>query len=627
MQVSEIPVRTATWPSVPPAPLPASGTWSWPTAPKARRGTADHHYAPAVGEDMSSAQAWRQLGRLELDDIFDELRTRADAAQGAQRRMTALLDAVVAVSSELELAQVLSRIVHSACELVGARYGALGVLAPEGERLVEFVTLGVSDEERALIGDPPHGRGVLGLLIREPRTRRLRDIASHPDSYGFPPNHPPMHSFLGTPVSIRGQVFGNLYMAEKRDSPEFTEEDEAVLVALAAAAGVAVENARLYDRSRRQRDLSEATGEMTQHLLEGGQPDEALQLMARRAVTLTGAELAVVALHDGAGRLVVRAIGAGNGAGAVGAELGPGRWSALLDEGEPLLLLSRAGETPAPEALAIRRLGADALTGPTAIAAIAVGESRLGVLGVAWAHDDDDGTATDSAELLRTFGRTAALSLEAASAQRDRGRMELLEDRDRIARDMHDHVIQRLFATGLSLQSVTRMTDDSRVSARLSTAVDELDAAIKDIRQAIFRLHRPIGGAGVAAEVDELVEQTRSSLGFAPEVMLPGDWSALPPELEPEVLAVIREGLANVVRHAGASWCRLEVALGDPVCVVVEDDGRGVGEGRHRSGLANLSRRAERLGGRLEVADRVTSGTRVCWQVPTGPPPAERTEA
>src|ERR671920_2200067 len=188
----------------------------------------------------SGSPEWPHLGALELDDLLGELRARAALSLRAQRRMAGLLDAVMAVSSDLDLPVVLSRIVSSACELVDAEYGALGVIGPDGERLVEFVTHGVSDAERALIGDLPHGAGVLGLLIRDPRPRRLQDIAAHEESYGFPPHHPPMHSFLGAPVSIREQVYGNLYLTEKRGAAEFSEDDETILVALAAAAGVAI---------------------------------------------------------------------------------------------------------------------------------------------------------------------------------------------------------------------------------------------------------------------------------------------------------------------------------------------------------------------------------------------------
>ena len=568
--------------------------------------------SPAPPEDPTSA-AWPRLGGFELEDILDELRSRAALAQHAQRRMRGLLDAVVAVSSDLDLSHVLSRIVRSACQLVDARYGALGVLAPEGERLVEFITDGVTDEERARIGDLPHGRGVLGVLIRDPRPLRLRDIGEHPDSYGFPPNHPPMRSFLGTPVSIRGEVFGNLYMAEKRGADEFTPDDEAILVALAAAAGVAIENARLYERASRQRLLADAAAELTQHLLEGGETDEALRLMAGRSTEMAGAELSVVALYDEEGRLVVRATSAPD-APHEGDDLGPGRWADIVGEREPILLLTHPDEVPSPEAAAIRRLGASTTDGPTAVVAIAVGEAQLGVLGVAW-RPDQDAAATGSVEQLGAFGRSAALALEAASAQRDRGRMELLEDRDRIARDMHDHVIQRLFATGLSLQTATRMASDPRVVQRLGAAVDELDDAIKDIRQTIFALHRPVDGPGVRTEVEDLVEQAAGSLGFAPELHL-DDLSQLPEPLEPEVLAVVREGLANVVRHAQAQWCRVQVRLGEDVMVHVEDDGIGVGDDSPRSGLANLGRRAARLGGTMQVARRQPRGTSVHWRVP-----------
>jgi signal transduction histidine kinase len=575
------------------------------------------HYAAPVTEvpaDDPQTARWPQLAALQLDDILDELRGRAQLAQDAQRRMAALLDAVLAVSSDLDLAQVLSRIVRSACELVDATYGALGVIAPEGERLVEFITHGLSDDERHLIGDPPHGRGVLGLLIRDPRPRRMKDILAHPDSYGFPPNHPPMHSFLGAPVSIRGEIYGNLYMSEKRSAAEFTEEDEQVLVALAAAAGVAIENARLFDRTRRQRGLADAIGEMTQRLLEGGQPDDALRLMAVRCTELTSAELSVVALYDPDRRLVVRATSAERER-WVGEALGAGRWDEIVAEGSPLLLVTREGEALAPEVEAIRAFGSVGAPGPTAVVAIAVGESALGVLAVSWGTDDDV-TAAESLDALRSFARTAALALEASTAQRDRGRMALLEDRDRIARDMHDHVIQRLFATGLSLQSASRMTTDPRIGPRLDSAVDELDDAIKDIRQTIFGLHRTIGGSGMMAEVDELVRQAASSLGFGPDVHQPTIWDALPAELEAEVLAVVRESLANVVRHAEASWCALRIDLEDVVRVQVEDDGVGVDDGQPRSGLANLARRAERLGGQLTVEAREPTGTRVCWQVP-----------
>jgi signal transduction histidine kinase len=562
----------------------------------------------------TGSTAWPQLGALELEDLLGELRARAALSRDAQRRMGGLLDAVVAVSTDLDLPVVLSRIVTSACELVDARYGALGVIGVDGERLVEFVTHGVSDAERARIGDPPHGAGVLGLLIRDPRPRRIRDIAAHEDSYGFPPNHPPMHSFLGTPVSLRDQVFGNLYMAEKRGAPEFSEDDETILVALAAAAGVAIDNARLYDRQRRQRQLADAVSELTQNLLEGQEQGASLQLMAERGVQLAAADLAVVALYDDHHRLVVRAA-SGTCEPVVGRVLESGRWDEVAGEREPLLLVARPGETPAAEAAAVRALGGLGDEGPTALVTIAAGEAELGVLGVAWGADAD-AAAVEALEPLGQFARSAALALEAAVGQRQRSRTALLEDRDRIARDMHDHVIQRLFATGLSLQSASRRTTDPDVERRISAAVDELDSAIKDIRGTIFALHRPLGALAVEREIGELVEAATATLGFAPDVVLDGALEDLPEAYEQDLLAVVREGLSNVVRHARADWCRLEVEVRQRVCVTVEDDGVGVPAEAALSGLENLEQRATRLGGSMDLQARSPRGTCVRWQVP-----------
>src|SRR4051794_17037852 len=529
--------------------------------------------------------SWPQLGALDLEDLLGELRDRAALAMDAQRRMSGLLDAVVAVSSDLDLSVVLSRIVRAACELVEARYGALGVIGPDGERLVEFVTLGVDDAERRRIGDLPHGRGILGLLIRDPRPIRIRDIATHPESFGLPPHHPPMHSFLGTPVSIREEVFGNLYLAEKQGADEFSEDDEAILVALAAAAGVAIDNARLYERSRRQRLLSDAVAELTQYLLEGREQGAALQAMAERAAELSAADLAVVALYDERRRLVVRATTCDRRADAVGRTLEGGHWAEVAGAREPLLLVSRPGETPVPEVTAVRELCGLGTEGPTALVTIAAGEADLGVLAVAWGPDAD-ATAVDALEPLDQLASGAALALEAAAGQRHRSSMALLEDRDRIARDMHDHVIQRLFATGLSLQSASRRVQDPQVARRLGDAVDELDIAIKDIRETIFALQRPLGGLLLERQGHELVEDAASVLGFTPELALQGRLQDLPESYEPELLAVVREGLANVVRHARATWCRVHVLVagrrdpqgdqpGGRVCVTVEDDGVG----------------------------------------------------
>ena len=279
---------------------------------------------------------------------MDELRARASAATRSHEQLEALLDAVTAVSADLELSDVLARIVRSACALVDARYGALGILAPDGQHLAEFLTHGLTPEEQHSIGHPPRGHGILGLLIRDPSPLRLANISEHPASHGFPPNHPSMRSFLGTPIHIRGEVFGNLYLSEKSGGKEFSEGDEGLLVALAAAAGVAVDHARLYERAQRQREWAQAIGEVSQSLLESEAEDSALDLMAEQVVRLTGAHLCLVVLRDGQDVPVIRAIGREHPSSsfAGGPDLAAQHWVEILGAGQELLLLPVPGRCP-----------------------------------------------------------------------------------------------------------------------------------------------------------------------------------------------------------------------------------------------------------------------------------------
>ncbi|HET8601485.1 MAG TPA: GAF domain-containing sensor histidine kinase [Segeticoccus sp.] len=582
---------------------------------------------------------WPAPSALDLEDLLDELRARASAARASQERLAALLDAVVAVSADLELSDVLGRIVEAACRLVDARYGALGVISEDGEELTAFITHGVSDEERAAIGDPPHGRGVLGLLIREPKTQRLPEVGAHPDSVGFPPNHPEMHSFLGTPIRIRDRVFGNLYLAEKRGAPEFSDEDESMLVALAAAAGVAIENAQLYERSERQRQWSEAISELTRMLLESEDEDSALERMIAHARQFAAADVAAVALTDDVGELVVRAVhtardgheeaepGSTGGQSAsprvtppgaleVGKVLEGPRWQAVREARQPLLLLPESGDERAAASHGL----AQSLTelnphGPTAILPVVVGSGDLGVLVLGW-QGEVPGSAGETMTAVADFAQQAALALVAGRAQRDRSRMALLEDRERIARDMHDHVIQRLFATGLSLQSAARLAQHPLVRARLEDAVDELDESIRHIRHTIFELHRPIPTGGLRAELHSLVDDITQSLGFPPRLSIEGSLGGLADGLEADIVAVVREGLSNIARHAHASKASVDITAGDRICIVVTDDGVGADPGLARSGLVNLGSRAAARSGTFDVRRGEPRGTVLSWEVP-----------
>jgi signal transduction histidine kinase len=560
---------------------------------------------------------------LDEGPLVEELRSSARASDRAQQRLTSLLDAVMAVTADLELADVLTRIVRSACELVDARYGALGVLGQDGEHLVEFVTQGLTDDQHEAIGDLPRGHGVLGLLIRQPRPRRLRDLAGHPDSYGFPPNHPAMHSFLGAPIRIRDEVFGNLYLTEKQGAPEFTTDDEAILVGLAAAAGIAIDNARQYQLSRQQRRWLETTGEVTQLFLEGTDEISAMDFLAQRTQELAEAQLAMVALYDDDGDLVVRAVQRQEPADTaappttgIGTVLRKGHWRLLVAAREPVLLLTRPGD-PMLDGLTtdVRALGAEDAFGPTALMPITVGDDEIGVLAVAWAVDAET-FAADVVPPLAALAQQMGLGLVASRSQLDRSRLALLEDRDRIARDMHDHVIQRLFATGLSLQAAGRLASHPTVRSRLDEAVDDLDAAIKDIRHTIFELHRAQPVRQLPEEILGLVRASTESLGFAPELTMDGALDELAADLEADLVAVVREGLANVARHARATSVNVGVRVtGDgKIQVEVADDGVGVAPTAVQSGLDNLSKRAEDRGGSLTLRQRTPHGTVLVWE-------------
>jgi len=550
------------------------------------------------------------LSRVRLDALLQELLDRVSEVMASRERLSALLEAVVGIGSDLELSATLERIVVAAARLVDARYGALGVIGHDGT-LVEFITHGLSEAEHRRIGNLPTGRGVLGLLIKDPRPVRLPDIGQHEQSYGFPANHPVMRSFLGVPVRVRDQVFGNLYLTEKRGADEFTESDEQIVVALAAAAGVAIDNARLYTAAGLRQRWLEATAEITNLLVGEVQQTAALQLVASRARDVADAELASVLLYDEDGDQVtveVVATVAGDG------EPHPPRGTAVavadtaladaLTGGRPVIV-EDLGKVP----------GWPTSTGSAVLVPLAASGVVLGLLAVA--HGRGGPTFDDSdVRLLTTFAGQAALALERARAQEEREMFVVLEDRERIARDLHDVVIQRLFATGLQLQSALRLVVKPEVADRIGAAVDDLDTTIRDIRSAIFELRTP-AAATLRADIRATVDAAAASLGLRPELILDGPIdSAVPDDIRPDLLAALRESLSNVVKHARANTVQVRItASGDSLRLTVADDGVGAGEYDERSGLANLRDRATRHGGEFRVEPVQPSGTLVEWSV------------
>ncbi|MGH3391018.1 MAG: GAF domain-containing protein, partial [Actinomadura sp.] len=426
-----------------------------------------------MGPDSRSGEERARLilPQLRLDDLLTELQARLGDARSTRDRVHALLEAVVSIGGDLALETVLRRIVEAATALVDARYGALGVIGDEGEHLVQFVTVGVSDEEIAAIGHWPHGHGILGLLIKEPHSLRLAEIAGHPESRGFPAGHPPMRSFLGVPIRVRDEVFGNLYLTEKADGGGFEEEDEVIVTALATAAGVAVENARLYEEGRRRERWLEASAEVSTALLSGTAPEDVMPLVAECAKEISGAGLATVALAgDGAHELVVEAAHGAAAGGLCGVRIPiEGSLSGRVYRGGMPLALADGREAVAGAALPCP-VG----TGPVLMVPLGLDQAARGVILVA--NPPGGAVFREAAQrLLEAFARQVAVAMELAEHRRDVERLVVLEDRDRIAKDLHDTVIQRLFATAMTLMSATKIIDNPDVALRVRRAIDDLD--------------------------------------------------------------------------------------------------------------------------------------------------------
>jgi signal transduction histidine kinase len=551
------------------------------------------------------------LSRVRLDELLQELLDRVGEVAASRERLRALLDAVVGIGTDLDLHSTLERIVAAGCRLTGAKYGALGVIGPD-RTLVEFITEGIGPEQHRLIGELPRGHGVLGLLIEDPQPIRLLDITAHPRAYGFPKHHPMMRSFLGVPVRIRDQVFGNLYLAEKAGGGQFTDDDEELMIALSVAAGAAIENARLYAQARRRQRWLEAAAEITGVLLGEINRTAALQLVADRAWEVAEAELALVLLYDqDADELCVEVAAGSVPAGLAGAVVGSGRgeFAGVLADRRIAVVedLGKVVEWPVPVE-----------TGTALLVPLAAEGESLGVLAVAYRAGSVAFAEDPDVALVETFAGQAALALERARAQEEREQLAVLGDRERIARDLHDVVIQRLFAAGMQLQGAGRHALRPEVRQRIDAVVDDLDTTIRDIRGAIFELRAPARGE-FRAEIRELVEEARGPLRFHPKLVIDGPIdSAVPEPVRPALLAVLREALSNVARHARASTVTVTVTAGAGRTELrVTDDGIGIGgDVRSVGGVRNMARRAEELGGTCTVEPAAPTGTQVIWSVP-----------
>ena len=569
---------------------------------------------------VAGEESTPRMPQLRLDELLEELQARIDAARGTRDRVHSLLEAVLSVGRELDLAHALRRIVEAAAVLVDARYAALGVIGPDGESLSQFLTVGMEPELVERIGPLPSGQGILGELIRHPEPLRLTELSAHEASYGFPANHPPMKTFLGVPVHVRGQVFGNLYLTDKRGGQDFDADDEAVTSTLAVAAGVAIDNARLYEEAQRQQRWLRASAEITRSLLSGTARLEVVGLIAQRAREITGSELADVYVPLGdTGDLTVELALGGDAEARLGLTVpGQGTLSgAAYTAGAQVASDGLAGDPRFP-AGAHRSRG----TGPAVAVPLGSADTQVrGVLLLARTAGQPAFTAEETDPLLG-FADQAALALELAERRRDVEQLALFEDRDRIARDLHDLAIQRLFATGMTLQGAARLIDNAGASERVMRAVGDLDETIKIIRSTIFGLQARESGdvQSLRTRAARAVGQAQAALGFAPRLSMEGLLDTdVPQSVAEHVMAVLGEALSNTARHAQAT--RVEITLqatAKEVVLTVADDGVGVPEGGRRSGLANLDRRAQELGGTFEVQVPANGGTRLVWRAPLG---------
>ena len=564
---------------------------------------------------MDSADSQPLLPSLRLDELLDELQVRLQAVLSTRDRVYSLLEAVVAVGSSLELEVLLRSIVETAVSLVDARYGAMAVIG-DGGRLAEFIPVGLSPAEIEAIHHWPEGKGLLGLLVTEPRPLRLADIKDHPASFGFPPGHPPMKSFLGTPIRIRGEAYGNLYLTEKQGGGQFDTEDEAVLVALAAAAGVAIENARLYEEARRQQRWLGATAEVTSHLLSGAEPGEALAMITEKALEMTGADIVMVTLPLPDGRHVRVEHAAGTGADEARGLVVPLENSVtarVISKGERISIPDYQAEEYVSEQakarLPIGPLEVVPLGAPGKVRGVLSAGRRAGAMPLSRA----------AADMLATFAAQAAIGLELAEHRRQAEQMAVFEDRDRIAKDLHDLVIQRLYATGMSLQGVTSLIKVPEVAERIGRSVDALDDTIREIRSAIFALqtHPEARPAALRARVLFVAQEMTSALGFAPSLQLDGALDTMvPEEITEHLLTALRESLSNAARHAKATQVDVTIAVNHHLVLTVRDNGVGIAAGGRRSGLRNLEQRAVGLGGSLTTRPGDGGGTDLIWRVP-----------
>jgi signal transduction histidine kinase len=552
--------------------------------------------------------AFPELPRSEFERAIGELVEKAQSVLHTQGRLRSLLAATRSIAEDLDLEVVLRRIAQAAVDLVGARYGALGVIGPDG-RLEQFIHVGIDHELAGRIGHLPRGLGVLGALIEDPRPVRHEHLADDPRSAGFPAEHPPMDSFVGVPIRVRDEVYGNLYLTE-HPAGAFSAEDEELLMSLAAAAGVAIDNARLYGESERRQGWALAQAEVSSALLdEDG--DDPLGLIASSVIRLTDAAVVAVVTRTPSGAYTTEDAWGQDAEAYVGRVYSADETPAaqVIASGNPALSLGLAhpgspdGQASTGSSMTVplaRPSGLDAAL----IVSRAAGSARFVDLDL---------------DLIADFAAHASVALELRGARASRARVSLLEDRGRIARDLHDNVIQRLFAAGLSLNSLDLDALPRPARERIDDVSGLLDAAIAEIRTSVFALRAAQPRAvGARHRLLDVVSEVAGAFPTPPRIVFHGHVDDIVMgDLLDDVEAVVREGLANAVRHADATAVVVEVGCEDGHTVArVVDDGVGPAGSARASGTANLEARAVARGGSSSLEPGVDGGSVLTWRVP-----------
>ena len=580
---------------------------------KLPRGLSVVEVSGRVASDESGS-AFAGLGQRGLVGRMHE---QLDELLAARDQMEQLLRVIVEIGSDLDLDATLRRIVFAARELTAAPYGAVAVRDPEGT-LISFIHGGMDADTVRRIGHLPVGKGVLSVSLLDTPALHMADLTTHPAAVGFPEHHPPMRAFLGVPITIRGKVFGSLYLTHDDPGRVFSESDEVAARALAFAAAVAIDNAQLFERERTSVKWMEASREITTALLSTAEPHRRpLQLIAERACALTDAEQAIVLVPidtdlpiDEIDALIVSA--------AVGLNASEVIGQRIPVDGSTSGSVFRSGEPLITEALSYPiQAFTDVGQRSAILMPLRANNEVAGVIAVARSADEPPFDNSDL-DLVSDFATHAAIALMLASGREHARLLTIVAERERIAHDLHDHVIQRLFAAGMDLQGTVARVRSTEVADRLNRTLDDLQTIIEEIRTTIFQLKSPLGNdGGFRNRIQRVVADLTENRDIVTTVRMHGPTTAVGGELAEHAEAVTTEAVSNAVRHSGASRLTVEVNVADMLTVDIIDNGCGMPvDNPRRSGLANMLYRAEQVGGRCEISNQPEGGTRVHWTAP-----------